>query len=83
MEKHNHTAVTKVGPNLFSWGSPITLGSRCLFLESSSSYTRSVMVNLGKVFLTHLDSKLHNPMYFFLRHLPITDLVTPISLAQK
>lgn len=32
------------------------------------------MGNLGMVILTHVDSKLHTPMYFFLRHLSITDL---------
>lgn len=32
------------------------------------------MGNLGMVILTHVDSKLHTPMYLFLRHLSITDL---------
>nr|XP_008508087.1 PREDICTED: olfactory receptor 8K1 [Equus przewalskii] len=37
-------------------------------------YLVTVVGNLGMIFLTHLDSKLHTPMYFFLRHLSITDL---------
>ncbi|XP_031226741.1 olfactory receptor 8K1-like [Mastomys coucha] len=37
-------------------------------------YLVTLMGNLGMVILTHVDSKLHTPMYFFLRHLSITDL---------
>ncbi|XP_014635274.1 PREDICTED: olfactory receptor 8K1-like [Ceratotherium simum simum] len=37
-------------------------------------YLVTVMGNLAMVILTCLDSKLHTPMYFFLRHLSITDL---------
>ncbi|XP_051022506.1 olfactory receptor 8K1-like isoform X1 [Acomys russatus] len=37
-------------------------------------YLVTLMGNLGMVILTHFDSKLHTPMYFFLRHLSITDL---------
>lgn len=37
-------------------------------------YLVTLVGNLGMVILTHLDPKLHTPMYFFLRHLSITDL---------
>lgn len=37
-------------------------------------YLITLVGNLGMVILTHLDPKLHTPMYFFLRHLSITDL---------
>lgn len=37
-------------------------------------YLITLVGNLGMVILTHLDPKLHSPMYFFLRHLSITDL---------
>ncbi|XP_007519597.1 olfactory receptor 8K1 [Erinaceus europaeus] len=37
-------------------------------------YLVTVLGNLGIVILTHVDSKLHTPMYFFLRHLSMTDL---------
>ncbi|XP_010600568.2 olfactory receptor 8K3-like [Loxodonta africana] len=37
-------------------------------------YMISVVGNLGIIILTKMDSKLQTPMYFFLRHLAITDL---------
>ncbi|XP_064145424.1 olfactory receptor 8K3-like [Loxodonta africana] len=37
-------------------------------------YMISVVGNLGIIILTKIDSKLQTPMYFFLRHLAITDL---------
>ncbi|XP_004645864.1 olfactory receptor 8K1 [Octodon degus] len=46
-------------------------------------YLVTVMGNLGMVTLTHLDSKLHNPMYFFLRHLSITDLGYSTAIGPK
>uniref|UniRef100_G3UGW0 Olfactory receptor n=1 Tax=Loxodonta africana TaxID=9785 RepID=G3UGW0_LOXAF len=37
-------------------------------------YMISVVGNMGIIILTKMDSKLQTPMYFFLRHLAITDL---------
>ncbi|KAM4845614.1 olfactory receptor 8K5-like [Thomomys bottae] len=37
-------------------------------------YTATVVGNLGMIILTKLDSRLHTPMYFFIRHLAFTDL---------
>ncbi|XP_003422734.2 olfactory receptor 8K3-like [Loxodonta africana] len=37
-------------------------------------YMISVVGNLGIIILTKMDSRLQTPMYFFLRHLAITDL---------
>lgn len=45
-----------------------------LFVVFLILYLITVTGNVGMVILTHLDSKLHTPMYFFLRHLSITDL---------
>ncbi|XP_055456487.1 olfactory receptor 8K1-like [Psammomys obesus] len=74
MEKLNHTARAEVTEfillgltNRPGFKAPL-LG---IFLII---YLVTLMGNLGMVILTHLDSKLHTPMYFFLRHLSITDL---------
>lgn len=45
-----------------------------LFVVFLILYLITVTGNVGMLILTHLDSKLHTPMYFFLRHLSITDL---------
>ncbi|XP_062053912.1 olfactory receptor 8K5-like [Lepus europaeus] len=37
-------------------------------------YTITVLGNLGMIVLTKLDSHLHTPMYFFIRHLAFIDL---------
>ena len=37
-------------------------------------YMISAVGNLGMVILTKVDSRLRTPMYFFLRHLALTDL---------
>ncbi|XP_012884565.1 PREDICTED: olfactory receptor 8K5-like [Dipodomys ordii] len=37
-------------------------------------YTVTVVGNLGMIILTKLDSRLHTPMYFFIRHLAFIDL---------
>ncbi|MBZ3886149.1 Olfactory receptor 8K3 [Sciurus carolinensis] len=37
-------------------------------------YLVSVLGNLGMIILTKVDHSLQTPMYFFLRHLAITDL---------
>ncbi|XP_036920283.1 olfactory receptor 8K1 [Sturnira hondurensis] len=74
MEKHNHTAVTKVTEFILMGITDNPELQAPLFGIFLVIYLVTVMGNLGMVFLTHLDSKLHTPMYFFLRHLSITDL---------
>lgn len=74
MEKHNHTAMTEV-TEFILMGITDNSGLQApLFGTFLVIYLVTVMGNLGMVTLTHLDSKLHTPMYFFLRHLSITDL---------
>uniref|UniRef100_G3U7Z2 G-protein coupled receptors family 1 profile domain-containing protein n=1 Tax=Loxodonta africana TaxID=9785 RepID=G3U7Z2_LOXAF len=46
-------------------------------------YTISVVGNLGIIILTKMDSKLQTPMYFFLRHLAITDLGYSTTVGPK
>nr|XP_010600568.1 olfactory receptor 8K3-like [Loxodonta africana] len=46
-------------------------------------YTISVVGNLGIIILTKMDSKLQTPMYFFLRHLAITDLGYSTAVGPK
>ncbi|XP_047625113.1 LOW QUALITY PROTEIN: olfactory receptor 8K1-like [Phacochoerus africanus] len=73
-EKYNLTAVPKV-TEFILMGITDNPGLQApLFGIFLIIYLVTVMGNLGMVILTHLDSKLHTPMYFFLRHLSITDL---------
>ncbi|XP_064145384.1 olfactory receptor 8K3-like [Loxodonta africana] len=46
-------------------------------------YMISVVGNLGIIILTKIDSKLQTPMYFFLRHLAITDLGYSTAVGPK
>ncbi|XP_049718099.1 olfactory receptor 8K3-like [Elephas maximus indicus] len=46
-------------------------------------YVISVVGNLGIIILTKMDSKLQTPMYFFLRHLAITDLGYSTTVGPK
>nr|XP_023397912.1 olfactory receptor 8K3-like [Loxodonta africana] len=46
-------------------------------------YMISVVGNLGIIILTKMDSKLQTPMYFFLRHLAITDLGYSAAIGPK
>nr|XP_010600639.2 olfactory receptor 8K3-like [Loxodonta africana] len=46
-------------------------------------YMISVVGNLGIIILTKMDSKLQTPMYFFLRHLAITDLRYSTAVGPK
>ncbi|XP_049747616.1 olfactory receptor 8K3-like [Elephas maximus indicus] len=46
-------------------------------------YMVSVVGNLGIIILTKMDSKLQTPMYFFLRHLAITDLGYSTTVGPK
>ncbi|KAM6159707.1 olfactory receptor 8K1-like [Erethizon dorsatum] len=74
MEELNHTAVTQVTEFIILGITENPSLQGPLFGIFLIIYLVTVMGNLGMVILTHLDSKLHNPMYFFLRHLSITDL---------
>ncbi|KAM7085349.1 olfactory receptor 8K1 [Molossus nigricans] len=74
MENQNHTSVTEV-TEFILMGITDNPGLQApLFGIFLVIYLVTVMGNLGMVILTHLDSKLYTPMYFFLRHLSITDL---------
>ncbi|XP_002926928.1 olfactory receptor 8K1 [Ailuropoda melanoleuca] len=74
MEKQNHTAASEV-TEFILMGITNNPGLQApLFGIFLVIYLVTVVGNLGIVILTHLDSNLHTPMYFFLRHLSITDL---------
>ncbi|XP_012518338.1 PREDICTED: olfactory receptor 8K1 [Propithecus coquereli] len=74
MERRNHTAVIKVTEFILVGITDNPRLQAPLFGLFLIIYLVTVMGNLGIVTLTRLDSKLHTPMYFFLRHLSITDL---------
>ena len=46
-------------------------------------YLISLLGNLGMILLTMVDSRLQTPMYFFLKHLAITDLGYSIAVEPK
>ncbi|XP_003802520.1 olfactory receptor 8K5-like [Otolemur garnettii] len=46
-------------------------------------YIVTVVGNLGIIFLTKLDSRLHTPMYFFIRHLAYIDLGNSTVICPK
>ena len=46
-------------------------------------YMISVVGNLGMVILTKVDARLQTPMYFFLRHLSLTDLGYSTTVGPK
>ncbi|XP_039079423.1 olfactory receptor 8K3-like [Hyaena hyaena] len=46
-------------------------------------YIVSVVGNLGMIILTKVDSRLQTPMYFFLRHLALTDLGYSTTVGPK
>uniref|UniRef100_A0A8C0SR43 Olfactory receptor n=1 Tax=Canis lupus familiaris TaxID=9615 RepID=A0A8C0SR43_CANLF len=74
MDKQNYTAVSEVTEFILMG---ITKNPRLqapLFGIFFIIYLVTVTGNLGIIILTHLDSRLQTPMYFFLRHLSITDL---------
>nr|XP_017499933.2 olfactory receptor 8K1-like [Manis javanica] len=74
LEKQNHTAVNKI-TEFILMGITNNPGLQApLFVVFLILYLITVTGNVGMLILTHLDSKLHTPMYFFLRHLSITDL---------
>ncbi|XP_057617673.1 olfactory receptor 8K5-like [Chionomys nivalis] len=46
-------------------------------------YAVTMMGNLGMIILTKLDSHLHTPMYFFIRHLAFIDLGNSTAICPK
>ncbi|XP_056659670.1 olfactory receptor 8K3-like [Monodelphis domestica] len=54
-----------------------------LFLLFLLIYTVTVVGNLGMIILTKIDSHLQTPMYFFLRHLALTDLGYSTAIGPK
>ncbi|KAM7085310.1 olfactory receptor 8K3-like [Molossus nigricans] len=80
MEKHNRTMLNEfilMGiMDLPEFQDPL-LG---LFLIV---YMVSAVGNLGLIFLTKIDSRLQTPMYFFLRHLALSDLGYSTAVGPK
>ncbi|XP_042532150.1 olfactory receptor 8K3-like [Dipodomys spectabilis] len=54
-----------------------------LFVLFLAIYVVSVVGNLGIITLTKVDSRLQTPMYFFLRHLALTDLGYSTAVGPK
>nr|XP_023397906.1 olfactory receptor 8J2-like [Loxodonta africana] len=54
-----------------------------LFFVFLVIYGLTVVGNLGTIILTSVDSRLQTPMYFFLRHLAITNLGNSTTIAPK
>ncbi|EHA97238.1 Olfactory receptor 8K3 [Heterocephalus glaber] len=80
MEKRNLTVVTEF----------ILLGitdrpelQAPLFLLFLVVYLTSLLGNLGMIILTQVDPRLQTPMYFFLRHLALTDLGYSTAVGPK
>ncbi|XP_052580872.1 LOW QUALITY PROTEIN: olfactory receptor 8K3-like [Peromyscus californicus insignis] len=80
METHNFTVVTEF----------ILMGiTDCPELQASLFglfliiYLITLVVNLGMIILTMVDSQLQTPMYFFPRHLAITDLGYSTAVGPK
>ncbi|XP_005408018.1 PREDICTED: olfactory receptor 8K3-like [Chinchilla lanigera] len=80
MEEHNLTAVTEF----------ILLGitdrpelQAPLFVLFLIIYLISLVGNVGMIVLTQVDSRLQTPMYFFLRHLALTDLGYSTAVGPK
>ncbi|XP_021049694.1 olfactory receptor 8K1 [Mus pahari] len=74
MEKANHSARIQVTEFILLGLTDNPVLKAPLLVTFLIIYLVTLMGNLGMVILTHVDSKLHTPMYFFLRHLSITDL---------
>ncbi|KAM6160832.1 olfactory receptor 8K3-like [Erethizon dorsatum] len=80
MEKHNFSVVTEF----------ILLGvtdrpelQAPLFVLFLAFYLTSLVGNLGMIILTQVDPRLQTPMYFFLRHLALTDLGYSTAVGPK
>ncbi|KFO21769.1 olfactory receptor 8K3 [Fukomys damarensis] len=78
------------GPNLTTVTEFILLGitdrpelQAPLFLLFLVIYLTSLLGNLGMIILTQVDPRLQTPMYFFLRHLAVTDLGYSTAVGPK
>ncbi|KAM7085377.1 olfactory receptor 8K5 [Molossus nigricans] len=54
-----------------------------LFMVFLIIYTITVVGNLGMIILTQVDSRLHTPMYFFIKHLAFIDLGNSTVICPK
>ncbi|KAM9221841.1 olfactory receptor 8K3-like [Dugong dugon] len=80
MEKHNLTMLNEFILMGITDHSELQARLFWLFLII---YVISVVGNLGMIVLTKIDFKLQTPMYFFLRHLAITDLGYSTTVGPK
>nr|AAL60910.1 olfactory receptor MOR188-5 [Mus musculus] len=80
MEKNNLTAVTQFILMGITERPELQAPLFGLFLVI---YLSSMFGNLGMIILTTVDSKLQTPMYFFIRHLAITDLGYSTAVGPK
>ncbi|XP_021011179.1 olfactory receptor 8K3-like [Mus caroli] len=80
MEKNNLTAVTQFILMGITERPELQAPLFGLFLVI---YLSSMLGNLGMIILTTVDSKLQTPMYFFIRHLAITDLGYSTAVGPK
>ncbi|XP_036041487.1 olfactory receptor 8K3-like [Onychomys torridus] len=80
MEKQNLTVVTEFILMGISERPELQAPLFGLFLVI---YMSSMVGNLGMIILTTVDSRLQTPMYFFIRHLAITDLGYSTAVGPK
>ncbi|XP_062949477.1 olfactory receptor 8K3-like [Cynocephalus volans] len=80
MEKHNLTVVNEFILTGINDRPELQAPLFGLFLII---YVISVVGNLGIIILTKVDSRLQTPMYFFLRHLALTDLGYSTTVGPK
>ncbi|XP_012884558.1 PREDICTED: olfactory receptor 8K3-like [Dipodomys ordii] len=80
MEKRNLTVVTEFILMGITDHPELQVPLFVLFLLI---YVVSVVGNLGMIVLTTVDSRLQTPMYFFLRHLSLTDLGYSTAVGPK
>ncbi|XP_028635168.1 olfactory receptor 8K3-like [Grammomys surdaster] len=80
MEKHNLSAVTQFILMGITERPELQAPLFGLFLII---YLSSMLGNLGMIILTTVDSRLQTPMYFFIRHLAITDLGYSTAVGPK
>ncbi|XP_032757944.1 olfactory receptor 8K3-like [Rattus rattus] len=80
MEKHNLTTVTQFILMGITERPELQAPLFGLFLVI---YMSSMFGNLGMIILTTVDSRLQTPMYFFIRHLAITDLGYSTAVGPK
>ncbi|XP_012296619.3 olfactory receptor 8K3-like [Aotus nancymaae] len=80
MENHNLTVVNEF---ILMGITDIPELQAPLFALFLMIYVISVIGNLSMIILTKLDSRLETPMYFFLRHLALTDLGYSTAVGPK